>query len=195
MTSLPTETAIEQTATTYDLSDAAANGGHLPTPHHPQELASIGRVLSRASGTFSQAYGQAGIIVAPAQESGVRAPTRIPRIEHREAKEGFRALYQWEGTVLSFTDEGFVARTRDIVDTRLPDEQVVLPLEDVPKADRHLLRVGAVFYWLIGYEETDDGARKRLSMLRFRRLPGWSKRALERVDSTADELMRMFGPK
>jgi hypothetical protein len=118
---------------------------------------------------------------------------RRPYLVPRAADARFRALHQFEGTVLEIGEEDFVARTRDLTTPLYADEQVNLPLDDVPPSDRELLKVGAVFYWLIGYEENDEGSRKRTSVLRFRRLPAWSGRAVARVNAAAEDLMRRFG--
>jgi hypothetical protein len=95
--------------------------------------------------------------------------------------------------VLEVQGDEFVALTRDLTDPSFAEEQVTLPTDDVPTADRELFEVGAVFYWTIGYRETASGTRERVSTMRFRRLPAWSRRDLQRVDEAADELQRLFG--
>lgn len=135
-----------------------------------------------------------GLELAVSEQNLLDEPARRrPRIVEREAEARFRALHQFQGTVVEILDDEFVARTRDITDPVYAEEVVTLPLDDIPPGDQELLEVGAVFYWLIGYEENDEGARKRTSILRFRRLPAWSDRAVKRVEAAADDLMRLFG--
>lgn len=156
------------------------------------EIPARRRGVSRRNDALG-AGGQDFELAVPAQEPPPAAPVRRPRVVLRNAEARSRALHQFEGTVLEIMEEEFVARTHDLTSPGYADEQVTLPLDDVPPGDRELLKVGAVFYWLIGYEENDEGARKRTSVLRFRRLPAWSGRAVARVNATAADLMRRCG--
>lgn len=118
-----------------------------------------------------------------------RATIRVPDAPPRTGNTIL--LQQWQGTVVEILTDEFVAITRD-VKPGFPEEQVTLLLEDVPLADRALVEPGAVFYWTISYEEDEYGTRTRSSRLRFRRLPAWSRRDLERVKREAAELSEFF---
>lgn len=112
-------------------------------------------------------------------------------------KDAFHALQRWEGVVSAIEEETFVARLTDLT-SEGPDEEVELPLADVPSEDRDLLEAGAVFYWAIGYRDEASGQRQRVSALRFRRLPVWSagelRAARERVAEVAAALGVEGGP-
>jgi hypothetical protein len=60
---------------------------------------------------------------------------------------------RFEGRVLEVT--GNVMTAHLVERSRLTDEFVVvdIPVRDVPPHDSHLIYPGAVFYWLIGYEQ------------------------------------------
>jgi hypothetical protein len=73
-----------------------------------------------------------------------------------------------------------------------PELEAVLPLEEVSAEDLPLLAEGAVLYWTIGYEQTLTGQRKRVSIIRLRRLPAWTRSDLERVRRRAAELSELF---
>jgi hypothetical protein len=143
--------------------------------------------------TRAQEAGQAAVVAAAQGFSVTTEIPRRPRVFERAADANFRALHQFEATVVEILDDEFVARTHDITTPNFADEQVTLPLEDVPPADLDLLKVGAVFYWLIGYETNDEGTRKRTSVLRFRRLPAWTDAAVDRISADAAAMMKLFG--
>lgn len=107
-------------------------------------------------------------------------------------KDAFQALQRWEGVVTMIEDETFVARLTDLT-SKGPDEEVELPLSDIPNDDEDLLEAGAVFYWAIGYRDEASGQRQRVSALRFRRLPVWSISELRAAQERAVEVASALG--
>lgn len=116
-----------------------------------------------------------------------RLPAR-PRPTHR-----FAVLQKWEGTVSAIAEGEFVAVIRDLTIPSLPEEEATFSMEEVSEADRSLLALGAVFYWSIGYELTLSGNRQRVSLIRLRRLPAWTRREIEDVRRDAEKLAHLFG--
>ena len=106
----------------------------------------------------------------------------------------FLVLQKWEGTVsaLKEQEKEFVAVIRDLTQTR-SDEEATFPIEEIPDSDRDLLAPGAVFYWNVGYELNSYGQRKRVSAIRFRRLPAWTRSEIESVRRTAERFKGIFG--
>jgi hypothetical protein len=101
-------------------------------------------------------------------------PEREVRHVVSRAPEGrFLVLQKWEGIVEEVSDDEFTAVLRDVTDPSREDERSTMLVEDVPFSDRHLLVPGAVFYWSIGYDDSSDGQRRRVSVIRLRRLPAW----------------------
>jgi len=73
-----------------------------------------------------------------------------------------------------------------------PDQYAEFFFEDVSDDDRALISIGAVFYWTIGYLEKPSGQRLRASLIRFRRLPVWTRRELANAEIRAKELESLF---
>ena len=109
---------------------------------------------------------------------------RLPAIP--EAKEFFQAIQKWEGYVIDVDQDVFRARIAPIKGEG-PEQEAEIYIEEVTEDDRALIEPGAVFYWSIGYLDRPSG-RLRASILRFRRLPAWSKRELENADAGAARL-------
>lgn len=94
--------------------------------------------------------------------------------------ERFQAIQKWEGQVISVGGETFAVQLRPLVGEAAAQQETEIYLEDVDSSDRFLIKPGAVFYWSIGYLDRPSG-RIRASILRFRRLPTWSKQELKRA--------------
>lgn len=104
------------------------------------------------------------------------------------SKGRFILLQQWEGAVLNIYEETFTALIYDQTNPQNDPEEVDLLLEEVSPQDRPLLQEGAIFYWSIGYDDLSNGQRKRSSNIRFRRLPAWSKKDIDRIMEKASAL-------
>ena len=108
-------------------------------------------------------------------------------------KSVFTLLQQWECVVSKEPENGsFVAVLRDLTDRSRPEEQATFSVDQVSQVDRSLVVPGGVFYWSIGYEDTPAGQRKTESILRFRRLPAWSRRDLERIERRVQRFQYLF---
>jgi hypothetical protein len=104
----------------------------------------------------------------------------------------FIALQKWEGRVVArtkFTFEAVVVALRGV-----PTEELVeFDLEELTPDDVPMVVPGAIFYWSIGYREERSGERSRSSVIRFRRLPAWSPRDIERNEARVAELKTKLG--
>lgn len=119
-------------------------------------------------------------------ENVVRRPIPSP-LEY-----SFELRQQWEGVVTNVEGDEFSVVLRDLVDPAAPEFDAVLPMEEVSQDDIPLLKNGAILYWTIGYERTRTGQLKRVSNVRLRRLPAWSKADIQRVENRARELDELF---
>lgn len=82
------------------------------------------------------------------------------------------ALQEWEGYVSSVGSAAFEARLLDVTGgARYEAETATIPLDDLSPRDRERLTEGSVFRWVIGYESSPGGTRKRVSQIVFRDLP------------------------
>ena len=112
----------------------------------------------------------------------------------RESERNLIPLQQWEGVVTQVGDDEFTATLRDLTTPKHPEEEAVLPIAEITPEDRRLLIPGAVLYWSIGYQTLrSSGQVQRVSDIRLRRLPAWSRRDLVRVAQRAQALHEMFG--
>jgi hypothetical protein len=117
--------------------------------------------------------------------------TRLPEVPPADYR--FALLQQWEGVVQEVTGDEFSAVVRDLTDPNHAEEEAVLAIQEVTPDDLPLLAPGAIFYWSIGYRTSRVGQVDRVSTIRFRRLPAWSRLDLQRRDQRATALMERFG--
>jgi hypothetical protein len=102
-------------------------------------------------------------------------------------------LQSWEGVVLEVRDKTFTVRLVDLTGDR-PEEEMELEKEELSDFDLELLEPGAIFYWRVGYRrQLPRGARERVSLVRFRRLPAWSKAELASARQRAEDLASELG--
>ncbi len=93
------------------------------------------------------------------------------------------ALQEWEGYVLESRGEEFSARLLDLTADapasqhgRMPEEEAVIPLSELSDFDAERLRPGSVFRWVIGYERSAGGMKRRISQIVFRDLPAMTEK-------------------
>jgi hypothetical protein len=156
--------------------------GLFEDPNRGQEIATQTQTLDQ-SGTFSVNGGSAPF--APGTFLRVLSPPRL-----RPAKEYFNAIQKWEGFVIEVTEDTFIARLTPIVGEG-PDQEAEIYLDEVKPDDQSLIEPGAVFYWSIGYLDRPS-ARLRASIIRFRRLPTWTKREIETARTKAARLKALL---
>ena len=89
-----------------------------------------------------------------------------------ERSSTLHALQEWEGYVLEIREEEFEARLIDVTaDASHEGEEATIPLEELSDHDAKKMRVGSIFRWVIGYERSPAGTKKRVSHIVFRDLP------------------------
>jgi len=151
------------------------------------EVAEIG--LSDSS--VASPLGSHAYALAPDRYVGPKLLPEEEKVDesNQRSREKLIALQSWEGTVLDVEGDSFVARLIDVNGDHL-DEEVSLAKEELCDFDLELLESGAIFYWTIGYRYQPGGARERVSRIRFRRLPAWTKRQLDEARERAVALER-----
>lgn len=110
----------------------------------------------------------------------------------RTTQRLFDVLQQWEGFVSEMTEDSVWASLVDLTDRTNSEEIVELPIKEFPCADRSILKPGSVFYWIIGREWSPGGQMRRVSEIRVRRTPQWSKHSVEVLHIKAKKLMDQF---
>ncbi|MBW1649389.1 MAG: hypothetical protein JRJ44_01685 [Deltaproteobacteria bacterium] len=104
------------------------------------------------------------------------------QIQHRT----FNSSIKWEGYVIKVYNDSFLARITNL-SSKYPDEEVEIEKEAISKDDLPLVKAGSVFNWHIGYE-TEHGTKKQSSIIRFRRLPVWTKSDIKIAEALEKEL-------
>lgn len=115
----------------------------------------------------------------------------FPRIKPTH-QDSFVSLQKWEGIVLEVKKGYFLARLIDLTHEG-PDEEAELPMEEITDQDKDLVKPGAIFYWNIGYLDRRSGQRIRASVIRFRRLPKWSRDEIKAAKREAAHLQETLG--
>lgn len=151
-------------------------------PALPEDLGSH-RFLGASNGTTVEAS-------EPVTVAGQAAPSEpIPLVLPKaspQAQDHFQVLASYEGEVLSVDETSFWAR---ITDRAGQVEEAQFPLAEVSRFDRELVQSGGIFYWYLGYHDSPSGQRRRQSVIRFRRLPSWTKAALQKAQAEAERLL------
>lgn len=154
--------------------------------HHIRSLrATTGRIAPTGrtnglatgeNGTVSRPHSQraldpsnaGGFRLLPPKVSTIPSPTLYPTQE-------------WEGQVIEIRDNDFEARLLDVTAGDVVDREVAtIPLEEVGAEDRTLMRVGSIFRWVVGYERSVGGTRRRVSQFVFLDRPRLTERDLEK---------------
>ena len=101
----------------------------------------------------------------------------LPRLPARRTPATtLHALQEWEGHVVEIGDEEFTARLTDVTaEASYEQEEAVIPLAEISDGDAAKMREGSIFRWVIGYERSSAGTKKRVSQIVFRDLTAVTK--------------------
>ncbi len=128
-------------------------------------------------------------------KKGISAPIielPLPKTPVRP-KTTFRALQEWEGYVVSIEEDEFVARLIDITaGATCETEEAIIPLKEISDNDVANLEIGSKFRWVIGYEQSPEGTRKRISEIIFRDLPRITESDLQAGREWAKKIIAAF---
>ena len=104
------------------------------------------------------------------------------------------ALQEWEGYIVDMDGDELVARLVDLTaGSTHEEEEAVIPLAEISECDADTVRVGSIFRWVVGYERSPSGTKKRVSQIVFRDLPRMTERDFKAGREWARETMRAFG--
>ena len=143
----------------------------------PLVIASYGKSASQNGNRELLSHATEG-----AQQYG-RTDLPAPAKSRVVQSESFRAIQEWEGCVTRIDDDTFAAQLTDrTAGKTLAEEEADFPIDDVSEDDRQLLTLGAVFRWVVGYQRSASGTKKRVSQIVFRRLPMLTERDAKIAD-------------
>lgn len=136
------------------------------------------------------------IVLQPARstETALRSVPHIqhviPRVEPSVAASVFHALQEWEGYVTAIHQTEFFARLVDITaGASTEEEEARIPLAEISDDDAQRLRLGSIFRWVIGYERSSFGTKKRVSHIVLRDLPTLTRRDIRDGQTWAEEVI------
>lgn len=102
-------------------------------------------------------------------------------------------VQEWEGYVVDIGDTDFTARLIDLTEgASYEEEEAVIPLIELSDNDRMKMQNGSFFRWVIGYERSPAGTRKRVSQIVFRDLPAVTESDRRAGQAWAREIMQAF---
>lgn len=112
---------------------------------------------------------------------------KFPSISYRRSH--MVSLQKWQGYVIRVSDTSLFVRLVNLTQ-KAPDEEAEIPIEEISEDDKVLIKPGAIFYWSIGYLDSYSGQRSRLSVVRFQRVPEWSKTEIDAAHREAERLQQ-----
>ncbi len=114
-----------------------------------------------------------------------------PRLASAPPRAVLHALQEWEGYVVEINRDDFVARLVDMTaGLSHEEEEAIIPLEELSECDVANMTVGSIFRWVIGYERSPGGMKKRVSQIVFRDLPRITERDFRKGTEWARETIR-----
>ena len=118
-----------------------------------------------------------------------------PSLPPRTPPASFHALQEWEGYVVEMRATDFVAHVTDLTAKASHEqEEAIIPLTELSDHDAARMTTGSVFRWVIGYERSPAGTKKRVSQIVLRDLPAMTEADLRDGEEWARETIRAFGP-
>ena len=180
--------------------DAQADRGNSDTPA-PADVLRVnvsGAVLREPSAdarSLSPNAASRPVVTSGEQEDGVRIIGLAPVPVHPSLSASFHALQEWEGHVLDVDETNFVARLLDVTaGASHEEEEAVIPRAELSDDDDARMGVGSIFRWVIGYERSPTGTKKRVSQIVFRDLPVITPSDLRGGEAWAQEMARSLQP-
>ena len=129
------------------------------------------------------------------QFSGTR-DIDLPPVSPRLAQgASLHALQEWEGYVVDIRETEFVARLVDITAGASHEgEEATFSRAELSDGDDAKICDGSIFRWVIGYERSPAGTKKRVSQIVFRDLPALTRSDLRDGEAWAREMAESLGP-
>ena len=158
----------------------------LALAHGPDALTTGGRDLDAKTATLPESAGHEQDEDNFSRILDFPQPWSPPRPEST-----FHALQEWEGYVLEISGTDFVARLVDLTaGSTHEEEEAEIPVAELSDEDSARMRPGSIFRWVIGYERSAAGTKRRVSQIVFRDLPAITKTDLRDGETWARETIR-----
>ena len=116
-----------------------------------------------------------------------------PRPSPAPPRATLHALQEWEGYVVEIHKDEILARLVDLTAAAThEEEEATIPLAEIAECDTAAMRPGSIFRWVIGYERSPAGTKKRVSQIVFRDLPRVTDHDFQVGRTWARETIRAF---
>ena len=117
-----------------------------------------------------------------------------PRWARREPAATLHPLQEWEGYVIEIREAEFTARLLDLTaGGSFEEEEADIALAEIAEADAAKLEIGSIFRWVIGYERSAMGTKRRVSHIVFRDLPAVTRADRQAGEEWAHRIATAFG--
>lgn len=133
---------------------------------------------------------------AVANPSGINISGKVQEIleepDQLDKNNYFQSLQQWLGHVIEIDNkEGlFKAKLQDLNNSGTY-EMAEFEIRDIADGDLEIFKVGAAFYWSLGYHYNRSQKTKE-SSIRFQRLNDWTEEEYNTAIDNADDLFQFF---
>ena len=119
----------------------------------------------------------------------------LPQPRVRWSQSTLHALQEWEGYVVEIGEDEFVARLVDLTaGMSYETDEATIPMEEISEHDAEKMSEGDIFRWVIGYERTASGTKRRVSHIVFRDLPRMTAADFEEGRKWAARVERSLSP-
>lgn len=114
---------------------------------------------------------------------------------HQYQPVTLHALQEWEGYVVEIGEDEFVARLVDLTaGMSYETDEATIPMEEISEHDAEKMSEGDIFRWVIGYERSASGTKRRVSQIVFRDLPRMTAADFEEGRKWAERVARSLNP-
>ena len=117
----------------------------------------------------------------------------IARLSRTLPQTSFHLLQEWEGYVIEIGEDDLTVRLLDLTaGSSHEEEEAVIPLSEISEDDLKRLRLGSIFRWVIGYERSVSGTKRRVSQIVFRDLPVVTKQDIAEGEEWARRVAQLW---
>lgn len=115
----------------------------------------------------------------------------VYKLMNQRSRAKFQVLQKWEGTVEEIDGETIHVSLKDLSHKGV-DEEAFLDFNDISQDDLPLVKLGAMFYWSLGYETHLDKQVRKSSLIKFKRLANINSSEFDTIHDRAKEIENMI---
>ena len=135
------------------------------------------------------------IFPTEARDSSLSPINLPPEMRQNTIGESFSAVQEWQGYVVEIGKTEILARLTDVTGGSLYEGEVAtIPLDEISDNDQEKMETGSIFRWVIGFQRSPLGTKKRVSLIVFRDLPAMRNVDFEQGQRWADRMFQSLNP-